>query len=164
MSSTSLFYYNEQFLKVVPRLLRLEYNITGAAAASAIVPNTGSLPTFVAYASQAVMDAYLGTSSEFLLAAFDSTSMGADAFGGLVQMNGQCLKVTQMVATCYSASNTVVTRQCQSSSALTSTSLTTEVAVGAYGNVGFKVDFGNSPDFDGLTSGTIVIDLYWISR
>ncbi len=164
MADTSLIYYNDQFGKVIPRRLQLEYNITGAKAASAIVPNSGTMVFFDALSTQAQIDNFLGSTNEFLLVAFDSTAMGADAFGGLVNMCGQAKKVTQMQAYCYSASNTIVTRQTQAASALTASSLTTQVAVGADGNVAFRVDFGNSPDFDGLTAGTIVIDLYWISK
>jgi hypothetical protein len=164
MADTSLIYYNDQFGKVNPRILRLEYKITAAKTASALIPNSASLITFDAFASQSVIDNYLGSTNEFLLAAFDATSMGNDAFGGLVNMCGQAKKVTQMIATCYSATNTVVTRQCQVSTALTASTLTTEVAVGDQGNIGFKVDFGNTPDFDGLTAGTIVIAIHWISK
>ncbi len=164
MTATSLIYYNDQFLKTVPRVLSLQYSITGAKAASAIAPNSASWIFFDALSTQASIDSYLGSTNEFLLAAFDSTAMGADAFGGIVNMCGQAKKVTQMVAYCYSASNTIVTRQTQAATALTASSLTTQVAVGADGNIAFRVDFGNSPDFDGLTAGTIQIDLHWISK
>ena len=162
--TTSLFYYNDQLGKVDPRVLRLEYKITAAKTVSGLIANSASLVTFDAFASQAVIDAYLGTSSEFTAAQFDATAMGADAFGGLVQMNGQCKTVTQMIARCYSASNTIVTRQVQASSVLTDSDLSTEVAVGANGNIGFQAVFGNSPDLDGLTAGTIEIEIHWISK
>ena len=35
---------------------------------------------------------------------------------------------------------------------------------GASGNIGFKVDFGNTPDFDALTAGTIAIKIIWKSK
>ncbi len=89
--------------------------------------------------------------------------MGNDAMGGIVNMCGQVKAVTQMIATCYSASNTVVTRQCRNTG-LTATTLETALALGTSGNVAFKVDWGNTPDFDGLTAGTIVIDIGWISK
>jgi hypothetical protein len=42
--------------------------------------------------------------------------------------------------------------------------LATECAKGSQGNLAFKVDFGNTPDFDGLTAGLIVIELHWVSK
>jgi hypothetical protein len=74
--------------------------------------------------------------------------------------------ITKMVAKCYSstAGSTLVERCVQASSALTASTLVTECAVGANGNMAFKVDFGNTPDFDGLTSGTIEIELYWVAK
>lgn len=164
MSETSLIYYNDQWSKVNPRVLRLEYKLTAVKTATSIIPNSASLATFDAFASQSVIDSYLGSTNEFLLAAFDATSMGNDTFGGLINMCGQARKVTQMIASCYSASNTLVTRQVQAGSALTATSLATEVAVGDQGNIGFKVDFGNTPDFDALAAGTIVISIFWVSK
>ncbi len=165
MTATSLFYYNDQWGKVVPRCLRLEYKITGAVTASAIVPNSGSLITFGAIASQAVIDDYLGTTSEFLVAAFDATAMGADAMGGIVQLGGQAQAATMMVAECYSGTggSTLVTRQVQAGT-LTASTLETAYALGADGNLAFKIDWGNTPDFDALTSATIVVSLYWIAK
>lgn len=163
MGDTSLMYYNEQLLKVNPRVLRMQYTITAAKTAKPIISNSASLITFDALASQAVIDGFLGTTNEFLLAAFDATSMGADAFGGLINMNGQCAVVVQMVARCYSASNTLVERQVQGGT-LTASTLETAVAKGANGNIGFKVDFGNTPDFDALTAGTIEIEVHWVPK
>lgn len=161
----SLSYWHDGHGKTQPRRLKLVYNITGAKAASLIVPGAPALTSFDATAlTTALTDAFLGTSLEFPTVDFDSTSMGNDAFGGVINMGGQCKKVVQMVARCYSASNTVVTRQCQGGTALTDSTLATECAVGASGNIGFKVDFGNTPDMDGLTAGTIEIEIDWISK
>lgn len=165
MGDTSLFYYNDQLLKVNPRVLLLEYKITAAVTASPIISNSASLITFGAFASQAVIDDFLGTVDEFTLAQFDATAMGADAFGGLVQMNGQAAVISQMIARCYSNTGgaDLVTRQVQGGT-LTASTLETAVEVGADGNIGFKVDFGNTPDFDALTSGTIQIEIHWVPK
>jgi hypothetical protein len=160
--ATSLFYYNDQWGKVQPRILRLQYTITAAATSKPIVSNSASLTTYAAIAAQATIDDFLGTTSEFTVAQFDATSMGADAFGALVQMNGQCKSVVMMVARCYSASNTLVTRQVAGGT-LTASTLETAVQRGADGNIGLKVDFGNTPDFDALTAGTIDIEIHWIA-
>ena len=159
----SINYWQDQWGKVQPQILRLQYGISAAKTAAPLVSNSASLITFDALASQAVIDAFLGTTNEFLLAAFDATSMGADTFGGLVNMDGQAHAVVQMVAKCYSASNTLVTRQVVGG-ALTASTLETKCAVGADGNMAFKVDFGNTPDFDALTAGTIEIEIHWISK
>lgn len=160
--STSLFYYNDQWGKVQPRILRLQYTITAATTCKPIVSNSASLVTYAAIAAQATIDDFLGTTSEFTAAQFDATSMGADAFGALIQMNGQCKSVVQMVARCYSASNTLVTRQVAGGT-LTASTLETAVQRGADGNIGLKVDFGNAPDFDALAAGTIDIEIHWIA-
>ena len=164
MTATSLIYYNDQWGKVIPRCMRLEYGITGAKAASALVPNSGSLVFFDAVASQAVVDGFLGTTNEFIYTVFGTTSMGADAFGGLVNMGGQCRSVTEMVAKCYSNTGGADFVQRQVVPVTITDAATTQVQVGADGNIGFVVQFGNTPDFDGLTSGTIVIEIYWVSK
>lgn len=161
----SLAYWHDGHGKTQPRRLKLVWNITGAKTAALIVPGAPVLWGFDATPlTSTLTDAFLGTTSEFPTVDFDSTSLGADAFGGVINMGGQCKKVVQMVARCYSASNTLVTRQCQGGTALTDSTLATECAVGANGNIGFKVDFGNTPDFDGLTAGTIEIEIDWISK
>ena len=162
MTATALMYYNDQWGKVIPRCLRLEYGITGAKAASALVPNSGSYVFFDALTAQTQVDNFLGTTNEFLYTVFGSTAMGADAFGGLVNLGGQAAVVTQMVAECYSASDTLVTRQAVN--ATITDAATTQVQRGSSGNVGFVVQFGNTPDFDGLTGGTIVVSIYWVSK
>lgn len=163
MADTSLYYYQDQWGKVQPRILRLQYRITGAKTCVPIISNSATLTTYDALASQAVINDFLSTTNEFTLAQFDATSMGADTFGVLVNMSLQCKTVVMMVASCYSATNTLVTRQVLGGTLAAST-LETAVQVGAFGNIGVKVDFGNTPDFDGLTAGTIDIAVHWISK
>lgn len=166
MSDVSLMYWQDQLGKTLPRSLKLHYSITGAKAASPVVASSASLITFDAFASQTVIDNFLGTTNEFLLAAFDATAMGADMFGGLVNMAGQAKQVVGLIARCCSGTDglTVVTGGVAGSSALTASTLKTEVAVGAEGNIGFKVNFANIPDFDALTAGLIEIEILWISK
>jgi hypothetical protein len=165
MSGPSLFYYNDQWGKVQPQVLRLQFEITAAKTVKPIVSNSASLTTFDAIAAQATIDDFLGTSSEFTAAQFDATSMGADAFGVIVDMKGQAKSVVQMVARCYSNTGgaDLVTRQAKGGSLAAST-LETAVACGASGNVAGKVVFGNTPDFDGLTAGVIDIEIHWIAK
>ena len=164
MSGPSLFYWQDQWGKVQPQVLRLQYNITGAKACSPIVPNSASYVFYDALSSQSQVDNFLGTTNEFLYTVFGSTAMGNDAFAGLVNMAGQASSVVQIVARCYSntGGSDLVTRQSQSLAI--ADSLQTAVQCGADGNIAFQVSFGNTPDFDGLTSGTIDIEIHWISK
>jgi len=162
MSDMHLFYWQEQLYRTQPRVLRLVYKITAAKTVAPIVSPIPALVSFDAL-TQAGINSQLGTTLEFTLAQFDATSMGADMFGGVIAMKGQCEKVLSMKAECFSASNVLVTRQCQALGLADST-VETALALGANGNLGFKVNFGNTPDMDALTSGTIVIEINWISK
>lgn len=153
--------------KGAPRTLTLIHEITAAVtvAARPLSAETGSLPMFGA-TSQATIDAFLGTSSEFTAAQFDATALGADAMGLIVNMDGQAADVVSFESTCYSAAGltTAVTRtSLKVAAGLTDSSLTTQLALGADGNIGLRIDWGNTPDFDGLTAGQIVTKIHWIS-
>lgn len=167
--STSLFYTNERLGKTMPRLASFAFEITAAKTVSPLVFGYPVLTAFDAIASQAVIDAALGTTNEFLLAAFDATAMGADTFALLANMGGAFGQVEKLLwsrARCYSGTGgaTLVERIVKTSAALTASTLATEAALGASGNVAMKVDFGNTPDFDGLTSGLIIVEFGWISK
>lgn len=162
-NSTSKIYWNEKLQLAAPEQTTLIWNITAAVTVSDLLASP-SLTTFSAIAAQSTIDNFLGTTNEFLIAAFDATAMGADAMGIIVNMKGQVKELYQFRAQCFSASNTLVTRQAQDSATLTASTLTTECALGAYGNVAFKIDWGNTPDFDGLTAGTIQLDFWWRSK
>lgn len=164
--SSSLTFWSDKLGKTQPRVLRLQFNITGAGTSAVDPVGSPVLTTYGAFASQTVIDNFLGTTNEFLLAAFDGTAMGADAFGGVINMKGQVDKVVGMHARCHSGTTgiTVVDQYVPDVSPLTASTLATEVAKGANGNIGFRCAFGNTPDFDGLTAGTIVIEIYWISK
>ena len=161
--STSLMNWSERLGKTQARVLRFELNITGAKAASPIVPGAPILSNYDAFASQAAINTYLGTTNEFLLAAFDATAMGTDAFGGVIALDGQCARVTRMEVSSFTGTGglTEVTRTVAAVDTLTASSLTTQVARGANGNVGFRAIL---PGVDALTSGLIIVELYWISK
>lgn len=164
MSDMHLFYWQEQLYKTQPRVLKLEWKITGAKQFAPILPPMPALVSADAL-TQAQIDDALGSANEFLAADFDATAMGADAFGGVVNMKGQCAKLLMMEAKCYSGTGgaTQVSRQCQALG-LTASTLETALELSSLGNIGFKVDFGNTPDFDALTSGTIVVEIHWVSK
>jgi hypothetical protein len=168
MSQSSLMYYNEVWGKGAPRVLRLTWHITAAVTVSSrpLAAAPGVLVTFGAISAQSTIDNFLGTTSEFDYLAFDATAMGADTMGVIVNMKGQAADLISVEAACYSGSGlaTSVFRHAQKSTALTASTLATEAALGSSGNVAFRIDWGNTPDFDGLTSGTIIADINWIAK
>lgn len=162
-NATPLVYWNPSLQTSQPRVLKLVFSITAAKTVTDVL-RSPTLTAFDAIAAQSTIDNHLGTTTEFNYLAFDATAMGADVFAGVVNMGGQCAEVYMMTAVCHSASNTLVSRVCEDSATLTASTLATEVAKGASGNIAFKVDFGNTPDFDGLTAGTIEITILWRSK
>lgn len=168
--------WNESFPGKTHKMT-LQWKITAATTVSPLPITNKAVSAFFAAQDQDAIDNFLLTDAEFTAAQFDSTSMGADMFGVLVKMNGndtendattvgQCASVEAMVATCYSSTggSTAVTRAVYASSTLTDSSAVTEIAVGANGDIGLKVNFGNTPDFDALTDGLITIDIFWTSK
>jgi hypothetical protein len=144
------------------------FNITAAVTQSPDpIDDAAALNGFAAGAfTQALIDAHLGTSSEFTAAQFDATSMGADAQGIILDMDGQVDDLVYVEASCYSgtAGATEVRIAMRDSSTLTDSTLQSECAKGANGNVGIKLDWGNTPDFDGLTAGQVVVHVYWRAK
>ena len=160
--TTSLIYYQEQVLKATPRPpLRLEFSITGAKAVSPVVQNSFVLTTFDALSTQAQIDTHLGTTNEFLLAAFDATAMGTDAFAAIINMGGQAAKVTGVHTATYTGTNgaTETLSVVNASATMTSSSLTTQVARGANGNIAVRTIIVG---LDAFTSGRLVLQVSWI--
>lgn len=164
MSDLNLMYWQEQLYKTQPRVLKLEFKITGAKTLVPILPPMPALTSCDAL-TQSQIDEALGSANEFLAADFDATAMGNDAFGGVVNLKGQCAKLLMMKAECYSGTGGATkVERCVQALGLTASTLESACEVSSLGNIGFKVDFGNSPDFDALTSGTVVIELHWVSK
>ena len=171
MSATSLFYSNEKHPKTQPRVMDFTFEITAAKTVS-LYPVGADCFSFFDAITQDQIDEYLGVDDDFAAAIFDSTSMGADAFGGIIRMSGapatqgQAFSAVRLEAKCYSGSGltTIVERGALGSDGLTASTLETAVGVSASGNLAFKVDFGNTPDFDTLTAGMIVIRVYWVAN
>lgn len=164
MSHSSLMYWQEQFHKGVPRLDRFVWQITGAAAAKLVVAQSAVLHGFGAI-TQAAIDAHLGSTDEFDGDAFDATAMGADVFAAIFNYRGQVSKLVQVVARCYSGTaGATLVEQSVLAGTLTASTVETAAEVSSDGNVAVKVNFGNTPDFDALTSGIIAVDLLWVSK
>ena len=161
----SLIYYNDQIAKSTPRVLQLEWDITGAVTVSPVVANSFTMYGFgaAAFADQAAIDSFLGTTNEFLLAAFDATAMGTDAFACILNMGGQASKVTGLEIFSSAGTNGVTTvyNHCAEFSALTSSTLACEIAVGASGNIAFRSVIAS---VDGVTAGRLVARVSWIAK
>ena len=162
MSSTSLMYWNEKLPKTQPRKLTFLYDITGAKAMTSLVSGIPVLHSFDAIASQAVIDDHLGSTNEFLLAAFDATAMGTDAVAFIIDMKGQAAKVlTCKVASLLAAGTVDVSKQIQMSSALTASTLETKAALSSAGNIAIKAVLTG---LDALTDGTVLVEVEWIAK
>ncbi len=145
------------------RVDKFRYSITGAKTNSPLpVDDNTALTTYDAL-TQSQIDTWLGSTNEFTAAQFDATSMGNDAFGAIYNLDGQGDELVMVRVRCYSGTggSTLVERAVEASSTLTDSTLVTEAAMSSLGNIAVKVDFGNTPDFDALTSGIIEIELHW---
>ena len=157
----ALQYWNDKLGRGEPHVTKLLYKITGAGTFTALEGNA-SLVSEGAITDAAIA-AFLGeTDSPFAAAAFDATAMGNDIIGGVVDFSGQVKELIGMKAVCLGVT-TAVTVGCAASADMTASTLQTECAM-KNGNVAWKANFGNSPDFDGLTAGLIEVTLYWRSK
>ena len=144
------------------------FTITGAVTQTPLpIDDASCLNGFAAGAfTQALIDAHLGTTNEFTAAQFDATSMGADAQGIIIDMAGQAAELFMFEGICYSATGGATQSIVADidTATLTDSSLQTECALGANGNIGIKIDWSNSPDFDGLTAGQVLIRVHWRAK
>jgi len=162
-NATSLIYWNERVQLSQPRSLTLLYQIT-AAKTVADPLRSPALTAFDAVASQAVIDSFLGTTSEFAVAAFDATAMGTDAFAVIVKMDGQAAELFSArvrVSTGTGGVTLTGTTIVQPVAALTVSSLTNQAARGATGNLAVRTVISG---LDALTSGLIEVVLLWRSK
>lgn len=165
----SIMPYNEVMTKGACRSLTLIWKITAAVTVSPrpIAAGPAAMVVFGAIAAQATIDDFLGTTNEFLIAAFDATAMGADAMGVIINMKGQAADLIGVETVCGSetAYATIVNRVAlKSATTLTASTLVTEAALGASGNIAYKINWGNTPDFDALTDGYIRSTIYFIAK
>jgi hypothetical protein len=163
MADTSLMYYSPLLGKQQPRTLVFQFNVTGAATFSEVNPPFAVLSVNSAIASQSVIDSYLGTTNEFLVAAFDATAMGVDSFAVIANLGGQAYKLLAARARTASGTGggTVVSREVPASASLTASSLSSEAALGASGNVAARFVLTG---LDALTSGLIVVELDVVAK
>ena len=162
MADTSLMYWQEKLGKTQPRNLRLTWEITGTKTVVSLVPGIPVLATFDAIASQAVIDDFLGTSSEFTAAQFDATSEGTDAFAVIVNMTKQVDRLLMASMRVLSGTNnTTEARTAAKGNVLNATTLATEAAKGSFGNMAAKFV---STGIDALTSGLVIVEFHWVAK
>ena len=161
MTSPGLFFWQDKIGKTNPRCVPFAFKITAAKTISQLPQGTPVLTTFDALASQSVIDDFLGTSSEFLLAQFDATSMGVNAFGIIVNMLKQVDELFYIEAYVDDGAGTHTDLAVSAVTTLTSSSLTTQCATGSQGNVAARIIVAG---LDALTSGMIVVKFYFKSK
>lgn len=91
-NSQALTYWQQNMGKSVPHTVEFSWTITGAGTYSEIVVGQPVLQLRAAASSQAQIDNFLGTTSEFNYALLGSTQMGTDAIAFIVNMGGQAAK------------------------------------------------------------------------
>lgn len=171
MSLTSLVYYNQQWSKTDPNVTIAAFQITAATTVASLPIGPPVLPTFTAL-TQPQIDAFLGTSSEFLAAQFDATSMGTDAFAVLINMQGQAASAIFAEIALYPtaaveavAVSPALTHQKAAwfAGTISSTALAANIQyqLGADGNLAVKTVL---PGIDALTTGLVVLKFAWISQ
>lgn len=162
-NSRSLMYWNDKLGDTQPWAMRFVYEINGAKDISLVVPGSPIYHSFDAIAAQATIDDFLGTTDEFTIAQFDATALGVDAIGGFVRMDKQASKGVKMRAALLSGADgsTVVEDNVKFVSSLTDSSLTTQAAVGADGNIGWRAVITG---LDAATAGLVVVEFDWLSK
>jgi len=164
-----LTYYQDRLGKTQAHILCFSWAITGAKAVSELPPGMPVLYTFDAI-TQAQIDAFLtsptlASANEFLEAQFDATSMGTDAFGGIINMSNQVEKVLWIDSQCNldPTADGLLHNSDESIATLTSTALANniEVAVSTAGNLAFKQTVTG---LDAATNGLIRVQIGWIAK
>ena len=176
MSSQPLFYWQEKLAKTDPHEMSLIFAFSAAKTIAPVLQGLPVLTTFDALSTQSQIDTFLGTTNEFLLAAFDATAMGTDAFACIINMGttsqsstavgAQAYAACDFTATIYSGTGNATVYACgaQSAATLTASTLQTSIAVGAYGNLAFKCSFSQAGAVDALTAGLMVCKVRWVSK
>lgn len=162
MKVSSPSYWSDAVQRGQAYALDLFFKITAAKTVTSLNANS-VLTAFDAIASQAVINDFLGTTDEFLVAAFDATAMGTDAFACIVGMGGQASALLAATAVTYSGTDglTAVPAGLNVSAALTASSHTGQCALGANGDMAARFVLTG---VDALTSGLIKVTFYYRSK
>jgi hypothetical protein len=156
-------YWQDKLGKTQVRKTSHLFQITAAKTITQLPVGQPVLTTFDALTTQSQIDNLLGTTNEFLLAAFDATAMGTDAFALIAAMDGQCAYATKCTVTVRTgtANVTLTGLVAPLESSLTASTLSTEFALGSQGNLAVRAVVSG---LDALTSGFIEVEFEWISK
>jgi len=162
-NSRGIIYWNEKLGDTQPWSLKFIYDINGAKDISLVIPGQPIYHSFDAIAAQATIDDFLGTSSEFTIAQFDATALGVDAIGGVIKMNKQVAEGVMMRVSLRSGADgsTIAEDNVSFVASLTDSSLTTQAAVGADGNIGWRAVVAG---LDAATAGLVVVEIDWLAK
>ncbi len=161
MSQTSLFHWQDQFQKGLPRRDIWVWTITGAKAVSLIIPQSATLGFFDTI-TQATIDSFFDSTNEILEIKYDSTAMGTDAFGVLLNFDGQVQKlVSAKLTTLQGTGNVTEVVHTVVDSGLTSSSLSNQGVLTALGNIGLRFV---SSGIDGFSSGLVMLEVNWVAK
>ena len=161
MAQKMITYWSDKVQRGEPLITKFSFKIT--AAKTVFDQTKNAVMTFWdALASQAVVDTFLGTTSEFVYTLFGSTAMGTDAFGGIIDFGGEVKELVKVNVKLRSGTNfgTLVENESYPVSAILD-ALEMQCALGANGNVGFHSVLTG---VDILTSGSIEVTVYWYSK
>lgn len=158
-TSPGLFFWQDKLGKTNPHCVEFMWQITGAQAITQLPQGTPVLTTFSAIASQSTIDDFLGTTNEFLIAAFDATAMGVDSFACIVNMNKQIEELYRAEA--YFDDGTLVQRVVPAVASLTASSLSTQAAAGSFGNLAIRAVLTG---IDAATTGILGVKFYFRSK
>lgn len=165
--SQPLTYWSNRFGRNVPHETIFEFKFTGAGALAKIVAGQPGY-FFTAAATQALIDAELGSTNEILAVKFDGTTMGVDAFGGVVNFDGQIEQLVSVEVSYLKLSNAThdtaqvfpIIVACPDTG-LTDSTLGVEATKTSAGNLGFhSVLLG----LDAATEGLVQLRVKWISK
>lgn len=159
-TSPGLFFWQDKIGRNNPHVVQFLFKITAAKTVSQLPQGTPTLTSFDAIASQSVIDDFLGTTNEFLVAQFDATAMGTDAFACICNFGGQGDELYGVEAYVDDLT-TRVEKSLASVTTLTSSSLTNQCAVGANGNLAVRLVMTG---LDALTSGIISVRFLFKSK
>lgn len=172
-ADTPNFYRNEKHPKTQVRELVFQFQIT---AAKTIVPLPRGLDVLTAFdaLTQQQIDDYLtrpfdgytsSVTTGFTAAQFDATAMGANMFGGIVNMNQQASYLAAARLHVYSGTSpnfsTLAATSVLGTQGLSASTAENGLGLSPMGDIGFRF---LSTGLDALTSGIIRVEIDWISK
>ena len=160
----SLTPWSSSLARAEPYILHVEFAITAAKTFRALSAGYPALP-FADALTQAQIDNFLGSSGEISVLKYDATAMGDDMFGCIIDMKGQCAELESVFYVCHSGTGglTSVSGKIAAGTMADSTA-STGALLSANGNPYVRIAFGNTPDFDALTSGVVTLQLTWLPK